>query len=239
MTYEDCINDESIIEILDSINFKVAGVNYSVSTGDIFERLEVKKLVRFKQGKYTRKGCICECSCEEFIGPTRVNMLVTGELRSCGCYQMEVHSSLLKESNYRHGDSVRGKRSKLYIIWAAMIDRATNINRADSKYYADKGISVCEEWKDYTKFKEWALENGYQEGLSIDRKENSKGYEPSNCRWIPLKEQNSNKTSNVYLTYNGKKKTLAEWSRITGLSYSVLHNRIKKGLPVNEILDFK
>lgn len=239
MTYEDCINSANIYQKLDSIDVKVAGVSYTVKVNDVFERLTVKKLVRFTEGKASRKGCICECSCGEFIGPSRVNMLINGELKSCGCYQRDLHSQQMKDRNFKHGDSVRGERTKLYILWGAMISRATNSNRWDSKYYSDKGIEVCAEWQDFVKFKEWALNNGYEDGLSIDRKDNSKGYEPSNCRWIPLEDQNSNKTSNVFLEYNGERKTLAEWGRIAGLSWDVLHRRIEKDLSVEEILGFK
>lgn len=58
--------------------------------------------------------------------------------------------------------------------------------------YITKGIKVCEEWKKYLVFKAWALENGYQKGLELDRKENHLGYSPSNCRWITHTEQQRN-----------------------------------------------
>lgn len=238
MTYDECLEKRVITEHLNSLSVKVNKVDYTISIDDSFNRLIVKDLVRYKEGNTTRKGCICKCSCGNYIGPSRLNMLITGELQSCGCYQNELHSNMLIKHNYKHGDSVRNKRSKLYVIWSAMKDRASNVNRPDAKYYANKGITVCDEWLSYEVFKDWALNNGYEDGLSIDRKDNSLGYCPSNCRWIPLSEQNSNKTSNVYLTYNGERKTLAEWSRITGLSWDILHRRIVKGLSVEEILGF-
>lgn len=238
MTYEECMSSTSIEETMDSIDVRVQGVDYTVCVNDVFERLTVRKLVKFREGKALRKGCICECSCGRFIGPRRVQMLFNGDLRSCGCYQRDIHSDQMTSRNFKHGDSFRNNRSKLYIIWAAMLDRSKNTNRWDAKYYASKGISVCEDWTDYAKFKDWALSNGYEEGLSIDRKDNSLGYEPSNCRWIPLLEQNGNKTSNVRITYNGETKILAEWSRITGISCDVLHRRMEKGLSSSEILGY-
>lgn len=116
---------------------------------------------------------------------------------------------------------------------------AQEYNRQDSKYYADKGIDVCEEWRDYTKFREWSLSNGYKEGLSLDRKDNSLGYSPDNCRWIELKEQNSNKTNNRILTYRGISHTITEWTRITGLNWSTIDRRLKAGKTVGQALGYE
>lgn len=120
-----------------------------------------------------------------------------------------------------------------------MINRASNPNRVDSKYYFEKGIEVCEQWRDYRNFRKWALDNGYKEGLSIDRKDNSLGYNPDNCRWIPLNEQNSNKTNNRILEYNGIKLTITEWCRRTGLSWSTIDSRLKAGKTVGQALGFE
>ena len=237
MTLNDCLKRRPIVEYLSSLSFKCNGTAYTINVGETFNQLKVHSIVRYKECNVTRKGVICQCSCGEFIGPCRIQGLVNGDLISCGCYQRSLHSDLLKIANYKHGDSERNNRFKLYIIWAAMLDRATNQNRVDSQYYAGKGITVCDEWRDYTVFKEWALNNGYKEGLSIDRIENSKGYEPSNCHWIELKLQNSNKTSNRYITYNGETKTITEWGRIYGLSWSVLNRRLNKGLPLDEVFN--
>ena len=84
-------------------------------------------------------------------------MLISGELKSCGCYSREIHKRMLEKSNLKHGDSVREKRSNLYTLWAAMVDRATNKNRKDSIYYSMKGVSICEEWKEYEVFKRWEI----------------------------------------------------------------------------------
>lgn len=77
---------------------------------------------------------------------------------------------------------------RLYNIWACMKQRCLNPNHTASPWYHDKGISVCAAWLDFKGFEEWALSNGYEDGLSIDRIDPDKNYEPQNCRWIPLQE---------------------------------------------------
>lgn len=77
-------------------------------------------------------------------------------------------------------------------------------------------------------FEKWAIENGYAENLTIDRKDNDKGYCPDNCRWATKKEQNLNTRQNHYLTFNGETKSLAEWADITGIKRRILSDRINK-----------
>lgn len=99
-----------------------------------------------------------------------------------------------------------------------------------------KGITMCDEWdKDFTAFRKWALENGYQEGLTIDRIDNSKGYSPENCRWATPKEQANNRRSNVYVEYEGKKFTLSQFADYIGLSISTVKQRNKFGWSVEDI----
>lgn len=241
MTYEECLSKRKIVKEFDEISFTYKNITYSVKVGDVFERLKVVKIVQYLEGKTKRKGCICKCCCceNEYIGPSRIYMLISGELKSCGCYSREIHKRMLEKSNLKHGDSVREKRSNLYTLWAAMVDRATNKNRKDSIYYSMKGVSICEEWKEYEVFKRWALENGYVEGLSIDRKDNSKGYCPDNCRWIELRDQNKNKTNNRILEYNGRKMIFSDWCREVNVSWNILNNRIKKGMSIGQALGYE
>lgn len=235
-SFDECINHKPIKQELTSLSFKTKGVEYNIKIGDVFNKLTVKELVRYDENGTTRKGCICECECGNFIGPSRIHMLVNGELQSCGCYSNRIHSSLMKQRNTKHGFATRNKKEHLYVLWCAMRDRAQNPNRRDSIYYSDKGIDVCEEWNDYLKFKEWAFMNGYQEGLSIDRKDNNMGYCPENCRWIPLREQNRNKTTNRILTYKDRSQNITDWCRELNLHWSTINRRLKAGKSVGQAL---
>jgi hypothetical protein len=96
--------------------------------------------------------------------------------------------------NITHGESY----SKLYMLWRAMLNRCTNKTESNIKYYISKGITVCEEWKSsYEVFRDWSLDNGYEEGLSLDRKDSDKNYYPGNCRWVTAIVQHRN-TRKIY-----------------------------------------
>lgn len=241
MLLEECLNHKVIVKEYSELDLVYKGNKYTIKVGDTFGRLEVVKLVGYKEKSIRRKGCICKCNCSDnsYIGPLRLYMLISGDLISCGCYSREIHSEIMIKRNTKHGYSVRKNREKLYILWGAMIDRANNHNRWDAKYYADKGITVCDDWRDYTKFREWALSNGYEEGLSLDREDNSLGYEPSNCRWIPLKLQSDNRTNSRILVYGDESHSITEWSRITGISWTTIDNRLKSGKTVGQALGYE
>lgn len=128
-----------------------------------------------KNSKKKRSYAIYRCYCgEEF--KTQRTLVNTGHTKSCGCYQIK----RAKESNTTHN----GCSDKLYYVWVMMKDRCFNKKSASFKHYGYRGITVCEDWnKSYEKFKKWALENGYTNGLSIDRIDNDGNYDPSNCRF--------------------------------------------------------
>ena len=140
------------------------------------------------------------------------------------------------EAQLTHGDARRGKITRLYRIWRNMIQRCTNPNKPDYKYYGVQGISVCEEWKTYVQFKEWAMENGYADNLTIDRKETDKNYCPSNCRWVTVKEQQNNKTNNHKLEFNGVTHTINEWAEILNIKREVIKDRLRLGWDIQTIL---
>lgn len=91
--------------------------------------------------------------------------------------------------NTKHG----GKGTRLYNIWALIKQRCTNPNNKDYYNYGGRGITVCNDWLGFVPFMYWSLSNGYSENLVIDRINNNKNYEPSNCRWITILESNRNK----------------------------------------------
>ena len=187
--------------------------NFMDLTGQKFGKLTVLKKHDVLNGK-TR--WLCQCDCGGTSISTTCN-LKNGTARSCGCIRTERTSKL----NLIHGET----DSILYKKWRCMINRCKP-NSIESKHYYDKKIRVCNEWGNYLEFKKWALENGYEEGYSIDRIDNSKGYEPSNCRWIPLRQQAWNKTTTLWIEFNGEKKSLAEWCSVLNLRYSKIYKRI-------------
>jgi hypothetical protein len=123
---------------------------------------------------------------------------------------------------YKHG----GRHTRLYNIWTKMLQRCKNVNDVRYKDYGGRGIVVCEEWKDFAVFRDWALLNGYLETLTIERKNVNGNYEPNNCTWIPKGKQSENKRTTHYLTYNGKTKSVKQWADIFNIKHTTLLKRI-------------
>ena len=137
--------------------------------------------------------------------------------------------------NYKlHG----GKGEHLYEVWCAIKQRCFNPNNKRYANYGGRGITICDEWlNDYLAFKEWAMENGYEDNgdLSIDRIDNDGNYEPNNCRWVDRIVQANNKSNNIVITYNGKSQTLRKWSEETGINADTLYHRYRAGKTPEEI----
>ena len=117
---------------------------------------------------------------------------------------------------------------KLYNLWATMKSRCENPNRKKYQSYGARGICVCDEWHDAKNFCEWALANGYKDGLQLDRINNDGNYEPSNCRWVTPKENSRNRRNTQYLTINGETKSVAEWCESIDVSAFTVYWWIKK-----------
>lgn len=126
----------------------------------------------------------------------------------------------------KHGEASNGSVSRLYNIWGRMKARCNNPNNDNYHNYGGRGISVCDEWNDYIPFKKWALENGYNDNLTIERIDVNGNYCPENCKWATIKEQSNNKRDNVIFAYNGRNLTLTQWSEVTGIDKSTLWERL-------------
>ena len=119
--------------------------------------------------------------------------------------------------------------SKIYSCWCEMKKRCYNKNNKRYNNYGGRGIKVCSEWKDsFESFYRWAMENGYEDSLSIDRIDVNGDYCPSNCRWATSVEQTRNTTRNHYVTAFGETKTIVEWSETFGISQGVIKDRLNK-----------
>lgn len=118
-----------------------------------------------------------------------------------------------------------------------MIDRTENPNNPDFDIYGGKGIKICQEWRsDFSKFRDWANQNGYADNLSIDRIDSNKGYRPNNCRWATATQQANNINRNHIIEYKGRKMTMAEAAKVAGLNYSCFKERIKLGWPIEKAM---
>lgn len=125
------------------------------------------------------------------------------------------------------------QRTRLYNIWVNMRQRCYNPNMPAYKDYGARGIRICKAWREYVDFAAWAMENGYSDHLTIDRKDNDKSYTSSNCRWVTQKVNNNNTRANSNLTAFGETKTIAEWAndhRCT-VSDRALWKRVSIGWP--------
>lgn len=128
-------------------------------------------------------------------------------------------------------------KRKLYKVWDSMKYRCYNPNCDAFENYGGRGIKICDEWRrNFHVFYEWAISNGYQEGLSIDRINNDGNYEPDNCRWATVKEQGNNRRTCVYVTINETTKTIQEWSDTTGIKVSTLFSRYYLNFSESEFL---
>jgi hypothetical protein len=190
-------------------------------TGRRFGRLLVVRLATPEE-RANRKDvywlCKCDCGNEKIISG---HSLKRGLILSCSCLQKEITSKRTKT----HGES----RTKFYKLWNGIIDRCENPTSSSYHNYGAKGITVCTEWHKYENFKEWALANGYKEGLSIDRIDNNKGYYPENCRWVTFQEQQNNKKDNHYITYNNKTMSLGDWARELKCERATIYARLQRG----------
>lgn len=128
----------------------------------------------------------------------------------------------------------RETHTRLYRIWANMKQRCYNPKNDNYHKYGEKGITICETWKnDYILFRDWALNNGYKDNLTIDRIDGLKGYFPENCRWVTTKVQNHNLRTNVNITYCGQTKCISDWSKETGIPQQTISERLEKGYPLD------
>lgn len=198
-------------------------IDYSI-IGQRFGRLTVVDFDHM--GSYHKSYWLCRCDCGNSTVVPRLN-LVTGTSTSCGCNR----AIRAKECKTTHGMS----RTPLHGIWCHIRQRCRNENDHAYPYYGARGIDVCDEWDEFENFYDWAINNGYEAGLSIDRKNNNEGYNPENCRWADRITQCNNRRTSRYITYNDITHTMAEWSRLLNVNYDIFKKRMNRG----DMQDFK
>jgi hypothetical protein len=195
--------------------------------GKTFERLTV--LERAANAPRSREMWLCRCECGAVI-TVRGDSLKSKHGRSCGCLRGDV----ARERSTTHGCSRHGQESAAYRAWRSMRERCSNQRHKQYAGYGGRGIKVCERWNSFENFLEDMGDK--PKGLSLDRKDNSKGYEPGNCRWTTSKEQTRNRRSNRIIEFNGETRCLAAWSEVLGFPRTMLGGRLSRGWSVSEAL---
>jgi len=194
-------------------------------TGQVFTWLTVLGFV--KRTRSPNGTCLywwkCQCRCGAIVVAS-ADKLRRGHLKSCKCYIRKITS----ERSTTHGESGTNK-TLLYSRWLGMSNRCKNRP-------GYKGIrNVCERWESYENFKNDMME-GFNPALTLERRDNNKGYSPENCYWATESDQQNNKTNTTRLTLNGVTMAITYWSQKVGLSVPTIKQRLKHGWSVESAL---
>ncbi len=182
-------------------------------TGQKFGRLVIIQRMDNDKSGHLRWLCKCDCGKKRII---RGDHLKSDETQSCGCLRKEVTSAVKTTHGYS-GDET-------YKSWLDMKQRCTNSNCPGYKDYGGRGITVCEEWSEFTNF---FRDMGKRPlGCTIERENNHGNYCLDNCKWATSKEQARNRRNNLYMTHKGETQLLIKWSEETRIPYKVLWKRI-------------
>lgn len=192
-------------------------------TGKRYGNLTVLGLAVDIPGK--KKKWLCKCGCGNKVVVAGSN-LQSGHTKHCQKCGYEIMSDKRSKHKKAH--------TKLYYVWNGMINRCENPSVKAYCDYGARGILVCEEWHESKNFFDWAISNGYKEGLQIDRIDVNGNYCPENCRWVSREENANNKRNNKIIECNGETRTLAEWARHFGVNYKNLSRNLKKGYSLEE-----
>lgn len=190
------------------------------------------RLVAIRPTQKRYHNCVvwqCECDCGS-THEVSANRLISGNVKSCGCLQREVHERFLKmEKGYKtHGMS----STRIYNIWQHMKKRCNNPKISNYKDYGGRGIKVFDEWNaSFESFYNYVsqLPHYNEKGYSIDRINNNGNYEPGNIRWATRQEQNSNKRNCIYYDFCGKKYTPNQIFYAIGVPTSTIRWRHQRG----------
>lgn len=164
-----------------------------------------------------KKTVSCKCDCGNIFETRLYNLTSKPQsVISCGKCNLK---------------TLRTDKTRLSGIYANMIKRCYDKDARDYKWYGKKGITICNEWlKNKNTFINWALENGYQKGLTIDRINVNGNYDPSNCRWVNMQIQQNNKSNNVKYYFENEYLTLTEIARKIGINVETLRSRLRSGM---------
>lgn len=186
-----------------------------VKIGDVFGDWTVLEILPITVNYH--KQFLCQCKCGTIKQVDGFNV-IKGKSISCGCQR----NQLTKQRMTIHGKT----NTRLHYIWDSMKDRCNNPNNHAYNDYGGRGITICQEWEnDFMTFYNWAMQNGYDESLTIDRIDVNGNYEPSNCRWADVKTQANNRRNNILITYQNKTQSLKLWCEELNLDYDMIRAR--------------
>lgn len=138
----------------------------------------------------------------------------------------------MKRLRENHGLS----KSSLYSRWRGVKRRCFDKTIGNYYLYGGRGITMCEEWKSFKNFYDWAIENGYREDLTLDRIDVNGNYCPENCRWVTHKIQSNNRRDNHFITYNNETHTIADWARKLNINLMTLNTRLNRNWSIERAL---
>jgi len=194
--------------------------------GRKFGRLIVVGRVEILHG---RSRWYCNCSCGTTNFEVTGNSLVTGNTRSCGCIHIE-HIIKLGKQNRKHGRH----NTPTYFVWRSLFGRCYIKTNTSWHNYGARNIKVCKRWH---KFENFFSDMGEKPaGTTIDRIDNTKGYEPGNCRWVTMKQNQRNRRNNRLISYNGRTQCLSAWAEEFEINESTLASRLDRGWTIERAL---
>lgn len=183
-----------------------------IKLGTKIGKLTVVEMVVGGNANTRRYRCLCDCGNEKI---TSEDNLRREHTRSCGCLVKENCGGASKFGTKRNESKTR-----LYKIWSQMYQRCYVDDGKTYKNYGGRGITICDEWLySFVDFKQWAINNGYRDDLTLDRVDVNGSYSPNNCRWATKKEQSNNRRNNKYVLYAGNRMTISEYADIANLPY--------------------
>lgn len=182
--------------------------------------LAIKPVDKTKHGNLIWE---CQCDCGNFKNYPS-GKLVSGRASNCGC----MTSELKRKNAEKHGILSYGK-PRTFIIWCDMKARCYNPKAISYKSYGARGIKVCDEWLSFENFHNWAIKNGYEDKLEIDRINNDGDYCPENCRWVTKQFNRSHQRRCRNITVYGVTLNMSQWSKELGKSKNALYKNLHKG----------
>lgn len=204
-------------------------MRYNDLTGKRFGRLIVLCRAPNRGNGHAYWNCKCDCGNTTV---TRTISLTSGHTQSCSC----IHSETISKLMFKHGVTVPGHtKAGLYSSWKSMKARCDNAKSTKYYMYGAKGITYEPRWKNFKAFRR-DMESGWQKGLTLDRKDGTKGYSKDNCKWSTASEQSHNMSRNRWIEFAGERLIVADWARKLDMPANSITGRLERGWTIAEAL---